>query len=86
VSAAADNVNSKGVEVKAFLSSWNENKASFKMSTGVDPWLEPLRKPDANIRPPVKLVPVMLYSTEESAAALVHVPPVVVPDATTRQE
>ena len=80
-------VSSVGVPVRPLRSSWNANNASFKMSTTVDPWLEPLAKPLARMRhvPSVKDVPVMLYSADVVAPVLVHDPPVVVPPAITFQ-
>jgi hypothetical protein len=80
-------VNSVAVLVRPLRSNWNENKASFRMSTTVEPWLEPVAKPLANTRPVpmAKEVPVMLYSTEEVAPVVSYDPPVVVPPVITFQ-
>jgi hypothetical protein len=71
------------VLVKLFLSSWNLNKASFKMSIDVASRALEVKYPDANILPPDRLVPSSLYSIEELTPASVHVPPEVTPEATT---
>lgn len=78
VSIAISITNSKGVLVKEFLSSCVENKASFNMLILGDPWLDEFTYPCAKTLPPEDVVPVRLYSTDESAPIDNHDPPVIV--------